>query len=75
MANRSGLAWPAVLGLVIAGASHARAPSQSLPTSLGMAVFPAQQQATEQAVAQQEKLDLFKRGFGACLESKEYTVK
>lgn len=71
MANRSGLAWPVVLGLVIAGASHAQAPPQSLSTSPGMVVFPAQ----GQAVAQQEKLDLFKRGFGACLESKGYTVK
>jgi hypothetical protein len=35
----------------------------------------AQQQAAETTAEHQEKLDLFKRGFGACLESKGYTVK
>jgi uncharacterized protein YcfJ len=35
-----------------------------------------QQQATQQAqVANQQQLDLFKKGFAACLEPKGYTVK
>lgn len=77
----------AVLGCAVTLTTPAGAQTQSLSTSLNMVVFPAkaqaeadaeaasQRQANEQQAAQQEKLDLFKKGFSACLESKGYTVK
>lgn len=55
--------------------------SKPLSTSLGMVVFPAKGQTAQQATQQQQQaasqqqLDLFTKGFAACLEPKGYTVK
>jgi len=35
----------------------------------------SQQQAAQQQAASQEQMDLFKKGFAACLEARGYTVK
>ena len=35
----------------------------------------SQQQASQQQAASQQQLDLFKKGFGTCLEARGYTVK
>jgi hypothetical protein len=38
-------------------------------------VFPAKGQTAQQQAASQDQLDLFKKGFGTCLEARGYTVK
>jgi len=70
-----GAAIGATLGVVKGGAESRKkqAAAQSKETEA------TQQQATQQQAAQQQaaqqQMDLFRKGFGACLESKGCTVK
>lgn len=66
-----GAAIGATLGVVKGGAESRKNRAEAEE----QAAEAAQQQTAEQHSAQQQQMDLFRKGFGACLESKGYTVK
>lgn len=70
-----GAAIGATVGVMKGGAQsrqkQAQAQSQAQATAQQQT---AQQQAVQQQAVQQQ-MDLFKKGFGACLEAKDYVVK
>jgi hypothetical protein len=66
-----GAAIGAVVGTMRGGAVSRRKQAETQ----SQAQAAAAQQEAQQKAAQQEQIDLFKKGFGACLESKGYTVK
>lgn len=66
-----GAAIGATVGVLKGGAESRKNRAQAEAD----ATAAAQQQTSQQQAAQQEKLDLFKKGFSACLEAKGYSVK
>jgi hypothetical protein len=66
-----GAAVGATVGVLKGGAEARRQKQQAQQQSQQQ----AQQNTQEQQAAQQQQLDLFKKGFSACLEPKGYTVK
>jgi uncharacterized protein YcfJ len=66
-----GAAIGATVGVLKGGAESRKKQAQAQTE----ATAAAQQQASQQQAAQQQQMDLFRKGFGACLESKGYTVK
>jgi len=66
-----GAAVGATLGVLKGGAESRKQKAQAQE----QAQAAAQQQASQQQAATQQQLDLFKKGFGTCLEARGYTVK
>jgi uncharacterized protein YcfJ len=66
-----GAAIGATVGVLKGGAESRRKQAQAQSD----AAAASQQQASQQQAVQQQQMDLFKKGFSACLESKGYTVK
>jgi hypothetical protein len=66
-----GAAIGATVGVVKGGAESRKKQAQSQSE----AAAATQQQTAQQQAAQQQQLDLFNKGFAACLEPKGYTVK
>jgi pyruvate/2-oxoglutarate dehydrogenase complex dihydrolipoamide acyltransferase (E2) component len=66
-----GAAVGATVG-VVAGGRQSRKNQQQATQQQQQAT---QQQAAQQQATQQQQMDLFKKGFAACLEPKGYTVK
>lgn len=66
-----GAAIGATVGVLKGGAESRRKKAQAEAD----ADAASQQQASDQQAARQQKLDLFRKGFSACLESRGYTVK
>jgi uncharacterized protein YcfJ len=66
-----GAAVGATLGVLKGGAESRKQKAQAEE----QAQAASQQQAAQQQAASQDQLDLFKKGFGTCLEARGYTVK
>jgi hypothetical protein len=66
-----GAAIGATVGVLKGGAESRKQQAEAQ----AQAAAAAEQQASQQQAAQGQQLDLFKKGFAACLEPKGYTVK
>lgn len=70
-----GAAIGATAGVLKGGAEARRKKEEQAKQQAAQEQQQQDEAAQQQEAAAQEKLTLFKKGFGACLESKGYTVK
>jgi pyruvate/2-oxoglutarate dehydrogenase complex dihydrolipoamide acyltransferase (E2) component len=70
-----GAAVGATVGVVAGGRQSRKSQQQAAQQATQQQQQATQQQAAQQQATQQQQMDLFKKGFAACLEPKGYTVK